>query len=53
MKKFFNQMTQTELPQTEEPRSEHGIANGLGNKFVVLAKQAQIVIRPVHDQLVT
>ncbi|MPM86743.1 hypothetical protein SDC9_133834 [bioreactor metagenome] len=44
-------MAETKLVDSDQARCEHGVKNGLRNKFVVLAKQPQIVISSVHDEL--
>jgi len=50
---FLHQMAQAELAQAKQSRCKHGIENGFGDELVMFAQQTQIVIRAVHDQLVT
>ncbi len=49
-KKVLDQMAQAKLPQAEQSRGEHCVENRAGDEFVMLAQEAQIVIRAVHDE---
>jgi hypothetical protein len=48
----LHQVAQAELAQSEQPGRQHGIEDGAGNELVVFAKQPQVVVGAMHDQLV-
>lgn len=50
-KKPAHKIDQAEFFQAKKPGSQHGIEDVLGNKAVRPVQQAQIIVRPVKDQL--
>ena len=52
-KELFGERTQAELNFADQPRGEHCVENRRGHEFVVLEQQPQIVVRAVHDDLVS
>src|SRR5579859_2954579 len=48
--KLRHEIGEAELRDAEQPARKHRVKNGAGNELMVLAQQAQIVIRTMHDE---
>ncbi len=49
---FLDKVEQAELALAEQPAGEHGVNYLARDEVMVLAKQAQIIVRPVHNETV-
>src|SRR5882724_13062987 len=44
-------MTQPKLAHSQQTSCKHRVENGARDELVMLAEQAEVVVRPVHNQL--